>query len=1066
MNKKELDFKFLDDRPTDTGQPNYFDFYHSRIAPALKTILLNESCVHTLGLFGGWGSGKSTIIRELKRDSDTKLKIVEFDSWKYQEDSFRRQFLFELAIGLGLSKKYVDNLDKKFYSSISEDIKEKIDISWSRLGKILIFASVFFLAIFAYSILQNPNLISSWKSIFSTSFYLIIGTAGIVTLLDKFFLEDLKNIIKISSITATRNKLESPEEFESCFVDILKNAKQKDVSAIVLVIDNLDRVDPKVALKILSTLKTFLEIDSSKVENKKIIFLVPVDCGAIKTAVSDEKWADEFLRKIFNLIVWSPEFIKSDFESYAKELISQTGELGKSLLNDDVLLVINSAFSNNPREIKQYVNNLVASLVLAEYTEVKKEIKANVAFLAKLNVLNQKFPDYYKELKDNWADPSLIKLDALKNINELRDFLSNTSRILDSNPRPFLYFKKPVATSGLKNSENLESALVGGDKDTALMIIKANKNEVGKLADYIRNLLSEYKNYKQAILNIFRVHIEVFDELKIIKKITSSNYYNDLCLILDRYLWQDAPLLWVDKIFSIILKSKYLSEENRKLIINRYLISLSDPQNTNDEFRVSVLTNLIKYKDLLGDQDVQVIKQTMESNLSKNMKFMEIFDSKEKQTIFVTATAFKEYIKTIDSLTVATKFDLVKSYKDYILEQGLLGDVVSQMSDLLSNEISKNGTLDQIKEKIIDNLCFVYREFQIDEAQKDFAYNMKVFDLASQLFASVENNMKYRIVILLSWLGTLLSEPSVTEINRLIAVFFSGGYENGDKLEVLKYWKSHTKLQSLIAINLPTMFPSLTSDFELFSSLYDLVNIGDKEKILDYLINNQSDYGIGIFGKKQFSRFSINKIISKLLVKSVGLVPYQNRTIIYNYISQNLDIYDEKENIVNSIKQIEGLLLNSDIDAQEIGYKFFVNCKFITNLDKKELAVKIIDQLGQPGLQLYPDYYSLKYVMLIFNDLRISEKVKFVSIVFANIKEGMDQGALDLWWNYLVEIKPYYSRYGNLFRDFRNRLELWNNADMKLSIANKFLVLKSEKPSKNELDFWREVEKIISNKST
>ena len=52
--------------------------------------------VFTIGVFGGWGTGKSSIIRTAQNEIEKKqrdVKFITYDAWKYANDSFRRMFL-------------------------------------------------------------------------------------------------------------------------------------------------------------------------------------------------------------------------------------------------------------------------------------------------------------------------------------------------------------------------------------------------------------------------------------------------------------------------------------------------------------------------------------------------------------------------------------------------------------------------------------------------------------------------------------------------------------------------------------------------------------------------------------------------------------------------------------------------------------------------------------------------------------------------------------------------------------------------------------------------------------
>ena len=62
----------------------------------------------------------------------------------------------------------------------------------------------------------------------------------------------------------------------------------------------------------LGYIKTFLEIGDANLGGKQDYFFVPCDFEAIKKAAPSAELADEFLRKIFNVVLWTPEFIVTE----------------------------------------------------------------------------------------------------------------------------------------------------------------------------------------------------------------------------------------------------------------------------------------------------------------------------------------------------------------------------------------------------------------------------------------------------------------------------------------------------------------------------------------------------------------------------------------------------------------------------------------------------------------------------------------------------------------------------------------------------------------------------------
>lgn len=77
-----------------------------KYADSLKEIILSVPTPFNIGLYGEWGSGKSSIVKtaqkELEAKKDIKIKFIVYDAWKYANDSFRRMFLKHYKKNLSL----------------------------------------------------------------------------------------------------------------------------------------------------------------------------------------------------------------------------------------------------------------------------------------------------------------------------------------------------------------------------------------------------------------------------------------------------------------------------------------------------------------------------------------------------------------------------------------------------------------------------------------------------------------------------------------------------------------------------------------------------------------------------------------------------------------------------------------------------------------------------------------------------------------------------------------------------------------------------------------------------
>lgn len=92
--------RYFSDDPIDRIEDDRF--HHNIYADILLKIIRDVNPPWNIGLFGRWGSGKTSIIKMLieKIDkgcvSDGKITYFEFDAWKYAGDSLREQILLEL----------------------------------------------------------------------------------------------------------------------------------------------------------------------------------------------------------------------------------------------------------------------------------------------------------------------------------------------------------------------------------------------------------------------------------------------------------------------------------------------------------------------------------------------------------------------------------------------------------------------------------------------------------------------------------------------------------------------------------------------------------------------------------------------------------------------------------------------------------------------------------------------------------------------------------------------------------------------------------------------------------
>ena len=153
----------------------------------------------------------------------------------------------------------------------------------------------------------------------------------------------------------------------------------RDKNDICIIVDNIDRFESDEALQILRTLKTFITRDN---DFKRLSFIIPCDPEQIisNSLKDSNKFANpnESLRKYFNVVVNIPLPIWSDLEGYATELLK---EINIGLTHDDIAEISSSlemVYDNNPRQIKQFINNFSAQFRLASLLQEERNISPNI----------------------------------------------------------------------------------------------------------------------------------------------------------------------------------------------------------------------------------------------------------------------------------------------------------------------------------------------------------------------------------------------------------------------------------------------------------------------------------------------------------------------------------------------------------------------------------------------------------------------------------------------------------------------------------------------------------------
>ena len=140
--KKDL-LAILSDKPTKDDLLNFKDY-----SDLLTNVVVNSETPSTIGIFGDWGSGKTSLMLMIDEHLQKKnIKTIWFNAWKYdKEEALWRALIFSILKGLSAGQKEIDDATLKLYAAVSTESLGKVQIDWLEIGKTALKGIVFFMA--------------------------------------------------------------------------------------------------------------------------------------------------------------------------------------------------------------------------------------------------------------------------------------------------------------------------------------------------------------------------------------------------------------------------------------------------------------------------------------------------------------------------------------------------------------------------------------------------------------------------------------------------------------------------------------------------------------------------------------------------------------------------------------------------------------------------------------------------------------------------------------------------------------------------------------------------------
>lgn len=443
----------------------------------------------TIGLYGDWGSGKSSLMKlvqkkiEEKYPKDEKKKdtvktlCIEFNGWLFEGYEDTKTSLCGAILDALADK-------KRFSKEVTDYAKElikKIDVN-KILGKGVKYGLDLFLS-GGIGILTDLSL----SSLLST----IKSNAGEVQAKD---IEEILSMLKKNDKTRTEIK-----NFRNEFKDLLNKSK---VENVVVFIDELDRCLPDTVLEVFEAMRLFLFVEGMS-------FVIGADERLIQYSIKSKykevpgnnlDIGKEYLEKVIQYPLYIPQLTRAEVNQYlACLLLKQTlsdekfkeilgivytltpdQDFSMDLISDkapdltenckqemalarQISSVLAPSINGNPRQCKRFLNTLYMRLKLAE----ARNVILDKNILAKLMLAEYFNPEFFKAVtkpENRELFKEFEKGEVLNDENPfavwkekdwVKKWMQNDTRLEDENLDKYVYFSDVKNRYGQSNLDLL-----------------------------------------------------------------------------------------------------------------------------------------------------------------------------------------------------------------------------------------------------------------------------------------------------------------------------------------------------------------------------------------------------------------------------------------------------------------------------------------------------------------------------------------------------------------------------------------------------------------------------------
>ena len=373
----------ITDKPIKSGKDNLLGI--ESYAEALSDFIRYSSTPLTLGMQGEWGTGKTSlmnIIRENLEGTGNSLATAWVNTWEFS--LFKEAHEITPAVLKGLLEDLIRHSKENGYWNSDE--------KWNTAKK---------------------TIISSLK---------VVGKFAAKVAVNKATGQDVDFDFDKKSLKSEVAELK--EEIQKV-INLIVESDKNPLKKVVFFIDDLDRIEPNVAVEILESLKNIFDIDSC-------VFVVAIDYDVVikglvkKFGEKTEKNEREF-RSFFDKIIQVPFTMPINSYQIDKLLNEKLDKLGLTIetkQKENYVKLAEYTVGYIPRSIKRYINTFSLLRKIKSLSGDKKKINQDEDFaLFALIGLQIAFPQIYRLINkdpdfENWDEQFASDID-IKYTDEL-----------------------------------------------------------------------------------------------------------------------------------------------------------------------------------------------------------------------------------------------------------------------------------------------------------------------------------------------------------------------------------------------------------------------------------------------------------------------------------------------------------------------------------------------------------------------------------------------------------------------------------------------------------------------